>query len=52
MADPIEETVYVTRTGSKYHLAGCRYLRQSSIPMKLSEARKLYTPCSVCRPPK
>ncbi len=45
-------TVYVTRTGVKYHLSGCRYLRRSSIPMKLSEARKTYTACSVCRPPK
>ena len=46
--DPI---VYVTRTGSKYHSAGCRYLAKSSIPMKLSEARLRYGPCSVCNPP-
>lgn len=46
-----ELTVYVTRTGSKYHRAGCRYLRQSCIPMKLSEAKKFYEPCSVCNPP-
>jgi micrococcal nuclease len=43
--------VYVTRTGAKYHRAGCRYLRRSSIPMKLEDAKKRYTPCSVCRPP-
>lgn len=41
-------TVYVTKTGSKYHCAGCEYLRQSSIPMPLSEARAKYTACSVC----
>jgi micrococcal nuclease len=45
-------TVYVTRTGTKYHRWGCRYLRKSAIPMKLSEARKIYSPCSVCKPPR
>ncbi len=43
-----EETVYVTRTGEKYHRDGCRYLRQSRIPMKLSDARRSYSACSVC----
>jgi hypothetical protein len=47
-ADPI---VYVTKTGSKYHKAGCRSLSKSAIPMKLSEARGKYGPCSVCKPP-
>lgn len=47
-----EITVYVTRTGHKYHQKGCRYLRQSCIAMKLSEARKSYSACSVCNPPK
>jgi endonuclease YncB( thermonuclease family) len=45
-----EETVYVTKTGAKYHQAGCRHLK-SSIPMSLSEAAKRYGPCSVCHPP-
>jgi hypothetical protein len=45
-----EETVYVTKTGAKYHRAGCRHLK-SSIPMKLSEAAERYSPCSVCNPP-
>jgi micrococcal nuclease len=44
-------TVYVTKTGSKYHRAGCRYLRTSSIPMSLKQAAARYGPCSVCRPP-
>jgi endonuclease YncB( thermonuclease family) len=43
--DPI---VYVTRTGSKYHVAGCSHLSKSKIPIKLSEAEKRYSPCSVC----
>lgn len=44
-------TVYVTKTGSKYHRAGCSYLRKSNMAMDLSEARKYYTPCSRCNPP-
>jgi hypothetical protein len=46
-----EVTVYVTRTGAKYHRAGCRYLARSSIPMPLKEAAAKYGPCSVCKPP-
>jgi len=50
--DPQSVTVYVTRTGKKYHRDGCRYLRQSRIPMSLKDAKANgYTPCSVCRPP-
>jgi len=46
-----DPTVYVTRTGSKYHRATCSYLRKSMIPMKLSEATISYDPCSRCNPP-
>lgn len=46
-----EVTVYITRTGSKYHSAGCRYLSRSCIPINLSDAKdNKYTPCSVCNP--
>ena len=45
-------TVYVTRTGSCYHRGTCSYLRSSKIPMKLSEAKKRYRPCSRCNPPR
>lgn len=41
-------TVYITRTGSKYHRAGCRYLRSSAIATSLGEARRYYSACSVC----
>jgi hypothetical protein len=44
-------TVYVTRTGSKYHQAGCSSLSRSAIPMRLDEAAARYGPCSRCRPP-
>ncbi|MEJ2109936.1 MAG: thermonuclease family protein [Acidobacteriota bacterium] len=46
-----DQIVYVTRTGSKYHRDGCRYLSKSKIPMPLKEAARRYGPCSVCRPP-
>jgi micrococcal nuclease len=47
-----EATVYVTRTGRKYHTASCRYLRKGATAMKLRDAVKAgYAPCSVCKPP-
>jgi hypothetical protein len=51
VGETVEETVYVTNSGSKYHRAGCRYLSKSSIPTPLSEAAGSYSPCSVCHPP-
>lgn len=45
-----EVTVYITRTGAKYHRAGCRYLSRSKIPVSLSDAKRSYSPCSVCKP--
>ncbi len=48
----IAQTVYITKTGSKYHSDGCRYLSRSCIPISLSEAKSEgYDPCSVCDPP-
>ena len=45
-------TVYVTRTGKKYHRSSCRYVRSGPIAMSLAEAKaKGYTPCKVCKPP-
>ena len=44
-------SVYVTRTGSKYHREGCKYLRGSQIRMSKKSARSGgYSPCSVCKP--
>jgi len=46
-----EKTVYITKTGKKYHRLGCRYLRKSCIPISLTEAKQRgHTACSVCRP--
>ena len=46
------ETVYITRTGHKYHRGGCRSLSRSQIPITLSEAKQQgYGPCAICGPP-
>lgn len=48
---PKSQTVYVTRTGKRYHRENCRYLASSKIPMSLKDAKQNgYTPCKVCRP--
>jgi hypothetical protein len=42
-------TVYVTKTGHKYHRAGCQYLKSSAVKMSRSEAIKAgYTACKRC----
>ncbi|MDU7338623.1 MAG: ComEC/Rec2 family competence protein [Clostridium sp.] len=44
-------TVYITKTGGKYHTGGCRYLKKSKIAISLSDAQSQgYSPCSVCNP--
>lgn len=48
--DPQSQTVYVTRTGKKYHRDGCLHLK-SRIPIPLKEAKASYSPCKVCKPP-
>lgn len=43
--------VHITDTGSKYHNAGCRYLK-SDHEVTLDEAKAMgLTPCGVCNPP-
>lgn len=54
--EPVPEagqiTVYVTKTGKKYHREGCQHLRKSSRAISLTEAlEKKYEPCSRCKPP-
>ena len=53
-ADPESDsvTVYVTKSGEKYHRDGCQYLRKSKIETTLSSAKdRGYTACSKCKPP-
>jgi phosphatidylserine/phosphatidylglycerophosphate/cardiolipin synthase-like enzyme len=45
------DTVYITRTGTKYHRAGCRHLARSSVAISRKEAEaRGYAPCKVCKP--
>lgn len=52
---PAESTaiiVHITKSGSKYHTAGCQYLHSSDIEIELDKAKASgYTPCSKCNPP-
>ena len=49
--DKKEEVVYITKSGKKYHRAGCKYLKSSQIKISKKEAiKKGYTPCSICNP--
>ena len=46
-------TVYITRTGEKYHRESCRFLRSSKFARTLEEAiDEHYEACKVCHPPK
>lgn len=45
----IPSTVYVTKTGDKYHVDGCSSLSRSKIAISYKDAvKKGYTPCSKC----
>ena len=41
-------TVYVTKSGSKYHTESCRW---GNIPISLADARERYSACRRCDPP-
>ena len=43
-------TVYITDSGTKYHKAGCRFLKQSKEALPLATAKQRYEPCGVCNP--
>lgn len=47
--DNEERTVYVTKSGKKFHGEKCSYLKSSKIPISLKDAQeKGYTACSKC----
>ncbi len=51
--DPSDETVYVTKSGRKYHNLGCRYLKGQYSTIKIDGAKRSgLQPCSVCFPEK
>jgi len=44
-----DTTVFITRTGERYHDDGCRFLARSRIPISLTEARaRGFEACRVC----
>ena len=52
VSDNQSQVVYRTRTGKKYHRAGCSYLK-SKIETTVSEAQSMgLGPCSRCNPPR
>jgi biopolymer transport protein ExbD len=51
--DPATLTVYVTKTGEKYHRDGCSSLRKSKFAVSLKEAMaRGYGACKNCKPPR
>jgi hypothetical protein len=45
------QDIYKTPSGAKYHLAGCRTVKNVSEKITLEQARKLgLEPCKVCHP--
>ena len=42
--------VYITESGKKYHRATCQWAKTGK-PIALEEARRMYEPCKVCKPP-
>lgn len=45
------QTVYITPSGNKYHLATCRTVKNVSKEITVSEAIKLgLQPCKICKP--
>ena len=46
-------TVYITRSGTKYHKENCRHLTNSNNIIKTTANKAEnsgYTPCSICKP--
>lgn len=44
-------TVYITKTGNKYHRSSCSYLKNSKISININDAKSEgYTACSRCNP--
>ena len=49
--DTDDRTVYITKTGSKFHAYGCDYLNSTPYKTTITTAMdKGYSPCKVCNP--
>ena len=48
----LQKTVYVTKTGTKYHRINCGHLKNTDLALTVEQAlANGYTPCGVCNPP-
>lgn len=46
------QTVYKTPTGQKYHLSGCRMVKNVSSALSIEKAGQIgLSPCKICKPP-
>ena len=46
-----DQSVYITKTGEKYHKSGCHFLKNSKKEITLNKAFQLgFSACSVCKP--
>jgi hypothetical protein len=45
-----DELVYITKTVTRYHRAGCRALARSATAIRLAEVGTRYQPCGECHP--
>jgi hypothetical protein len=50
-AEASSVTVYLTRTGKRYHDEGCSSLSKSKRAVTLEYAAPRFGPCANCRPP-
>ncbi|MDB5048145.1 MAG: hypothetical protein JWO30_1216 [Fibrobacteres bacterium] len=47
-----ETIVYLGNSGSRYHVKGCKYLKNAGKPVAILTAMKQgYAPCNVCKAP-
>ena len=44
----IPDTVYITKSGTKYHLATCEHAKQSGQATPLVKVQSTRSPCHVC----
>ncbi len=49
----VEKTIVYIKTGSRYHLKGCQYLKNKGKAITVGDAMKQgFAPCNVCHAPK
>lgn len=51
-SEPVEQVVFVTDTGTKYHRPMCPTVKLSLRPILYKDAIQYFSPCRVCYPKK